>query len=694
MSETASDKNNQKKNYKNWKPNTDSEGVLWLHLDQANSSTNVLNIEVLEELEDILLNFTSHTLPIGIIFVSDKTNGFIAGADVKEFLEVKDSHQAEQHILRGQKIMDSIEALNCPTVALIHGFCMGGGFELALACDYRIADDGPKTRLSLPEVQLGIHPGFGGTVRLPRLIGAPAAMDLMLTGKPLVAKKAKKLGAIDHAVPTRHLKSAAIRTIMERPKKHKPSTLQKLTNHTFVRPLLAKMMRKKVAKKARIEHYPAPYAIIDLWASYFDKPSSMLQHEAKSLAQLVMGDTSQNLIRVFFLRDKLKTLGKGGLVEKPFKTQHVHVIGAGVMGGDIAAWCALQGLQVTLQDRSPEVIGKAIGRAFTLFSRKLHNPLLVTAAMDRLLPDMNGTGIPKADVVIEAIIENIEAKQSLFREIEPRMKKSALLTTNTSSIPLEELCLTLDTPSRLVGLHFFNPVAQMPLIEIVSGKNTDTDIAQKTTEFATQIDRLPIPVKSGPGFLVNRILMPYMLEAVKMKEEGVPADTIDKAALNFGMPMGPLHLADTVGLDICLHVAEILAKDLEVEVPNSLRTMVGTGQLGVKSGQGFYHYKKGKKEKSKKEVDQAPDEEMVDRMMGRMINEAVACLREGVVDNADLLDAGIIFGTGFAPFRGGPLNYANTKGYKKFVERLARLESSHGSMFKPDEGWSALSAAS
>ncbi|MDH3325675.1 MAG: 3-hydroxyacyl-CoA dehydrogenase NAD-binding domain-containing protein [Gammaproteobacteria bacterium] len=677
------------KHYSHWKPLTDAEGILWLHLDQQNSSTNVLCVPVLEELETILVEIKSSHLPSGVVFVSDKESGFIAGADIKEFTVIDNVDQAVKHVQRGQRIMDEIAALKCPTVAMIHGYCMGGGFELALACDYRIVDDGPTTRLSLPEVQLGIHPGFGGTVRLPRLIGAPAAMDIMLTGKPINARKAKKLGMVDYAVPTRQLIPATKKTIMDHPPLHQPTKMQALTNHMLIRPILKQMILKTVAKKARKDHYPAPYAIIDLWAKYFDDPVKMLEEEAKSEARLVIGPTAQNLIRVFFLRETLKALGKTENTNTNFK--HVHVIGAGVMGGDIAAWCALRGFQVTLQDRHEKNIAKVMKRAHKLFSKKMRgNRLGIIDAMDRLQPDIKGLGVPKADVVIEAIVENIEAKQGLYKELESRMKSDALLTTNTSSIPLEVLSTVLKNPERLVGLHFFNPVAQMPLIEIVTANNTSKEVAERTAAFATQIDRLPLPVKSGPGFLVNRILMPYMLEAVRIHEEGVPASVIDKIALQFGMPMGPLALADTVGLDICLSVAGILSKELDVTVPESLKKMVEEGKLGAKSGSGFYEYSEGKQVKPEKTESNVDSHSLQDRMIGRMINESVACLRESVVANKDQLDAGVIFGTGFSPFRGGPLNYAQSEGYQSYQTRLSEMEKNHGTGFKPDSGWEKL----
>jgi len=682
----------QDNNDQHWKPTTDVDGILWLHFDKANSSTNVLSASALDELDNILTQYTTSHLPSGIVFISDKTNGFIAGADIEEFTQLIDQDQALTHIRRGQTIFDRIEALSCPTVALIHGFCLGGGLELALACRYRIADDGVKTKIGLPEVQLGIHPGFGGSVRLPKLIGAPAAMDMMLTGRALDAKRAKRMGVIDYAVPTRQLLTAAKKMIMDNEPAHRPSPLQKLTNSAIIRPILAHFMRKKVSAKALKAHYPAPYALIDLWEKHAGHPKIMMQEEARSVAKLVMDSTAKNLIRVFFLREKLKSLAKPNANDTFEKAQHVHVIGVGIMGADIAAWCALRGLHVTLQDRHEQSIANALQRAHKLFKKKLRDPRLITATMDRLLPDMEGRGVAKADVVIEAIIENVEAKRELYQQLEPQMKPGALLTTNTSSIPLETLSETLTKPGRLVGLHFFNPVAQMPLIEIVTSEQTDEKEAARAAAFAGQIDRLPLPVKSSPGFLVNRILMPYMLEAVRLKEEGVKAELIDQAALNFGMPMGPLHLADTVGLDICVSVADILSEKLDISVPPTLHDMVKQGYLGVKTGKGFYQYKNGKPLQEKLNAQEKIPDELIDRMIGRMVNEAVACLREGVVSDKERLDAGIIFGTGFAPFRGGPLNYASTQGIKDYVDKLNKLEQQHGNLFKADDGWSKLVA--
>lgn len=678
--------------YKHWRVETDQDNIAWLHFDKAGSSANTLGREVVDELDSVLDELETER-PKGLVIVSDKAAGFIAGADIQEFTQIENVEQAREVIRRGQGVINRIERFRFPTVALIHGYCLGGGFELALGCDYRIADDAPSTKIGLPEVRLGIHPGFGGVARLPRLIGAPAAMGLMLSGRAASASAAKKLGMIDYAVPTRHLQAAA-RSMIQKPVKiARASGWKAATNHPLIRPLLAKYLRRQVATKAYPDHYPAPYAMIDLWAKHAGNIKAMLQGEELSLARLVVGDTAQNLIRVFFLQEKLKSLGD----KKLFAPKRVHVIGGGVMGGDIAAWCALRGMQVTVQDRQEATLAQVIKRAAKLYKKKLKKPRLVQEALDRLLPDISGRGVAQADVVIEAIFEDVDAKQGLYRELEPRMKPGALLATNTSSIPLSVLSNCLSDPSRLVGIHFFNPVAMMQLVEIVTAENTDPEVAAKAAAFTRHIDRLPLPVTSTPGFLVNRVLMPYLLEAVVMESEGISAALIDQVALDFGMPMGPIALADTVGLDICLAVADTLSstlyKDRAVEVPAKLRSMVESGKLGKKSGQGFYHYPKSKKGKpeiprTSKGVYRPADLE--DRLMLRMINEAQACLREGVVTDADLLDAGIIFGTGFAPFRGGPMHYVESRGEDGLMKKMCNLHETYGERFKPDESWQSV----
>jgi 3-hydroxyacyl-CoA dehydrogenase/enoyl-CoA hydratase/3-hydroxybutyryl-CoA epimerase len=526
-------------------------------------------------------------------------------------------------------------------------------------------------------------------MRMPRLIGAPAAMDMMLSGRTVNARAAKKMGIVDKITAQRHLKRAAKMLILRRPKKSQPGKFVSLANSAVARPLLAKYLRKQVAKRAPEAHYPAPYALINLWEKYGGDERSMLLEEAVSVAGLMTEGTAQNLVRVFLLQERLKSLGKG----VDFQPQHVHVIGAGIMGGDIAAWCAFKGMTVTLQDREPKFIAPAIKRAHALFKKRLKVPYLVQAAKDRLIPDHKGLGVKNADVVIEAIIENKDAKQALFSQIEPLLKPETILATNTSSIPLDELSETLKQPDRLVGIHFFNPVAKMQLVEIVEGNNTSQENKNKAAKFCRCIDRLPLPVKSSPGFLVNRILMPYLMEAVNLLEEGVPGQVIDKAATDFGMPMGPIFLADTVGLDICLSVAEILGAALGLNVPEALRKKVEAGELGVKSGQGFYQYQNGKKVKSKTATDGSSQqaEDIADRLVLQMLNESIACLREAVIEDKDLLDVGMIFGTGFAPFLGGPMHYMQQRGRQDIIDRLKELEGKYGKQFAADAGWKTVS---
>ncbi len=669
---------------KHWAYEIDDDRIAWLTLDKVGASTNVLSRDVMEQLHETLTELEGQS-PRAVIVRSAKRVGFIAGADIKEFTALDNPDQAYELIRNGQRVMDQLEALPCPTIALINGFALGGGLELALACRYRIVVDDDSARLGLPEVKLGIHPGFGGTVRSTRLLAPTDAMDMMLTGRGLRPRAAKKIGLVDQVVPARHLERAARAMAKSPPKRGRRSAKQRLMNAGPARAALAKVLVKKVAGKAPKQHYPAPYAIIDLWKEYADDPGRMYEEEARSIARLMCTPTSRNLVRVFLLQDRLK--GQGN--KKDFPVERVHVVGAGVMGGDIAAWAAARGLTVTLEDRAPEYIGPAIGRAHKLFKKRLKNPRKVRAAMDRLMPDVRGDGARSADVVIEAIFENVEAKQDLYRRLEPVMKPDAILATNTSSIRLEDLAGALSDPSRLIGLHFFNPVAMMPLLEVISGEGTSEREVAKGLAFARHIDRLPLPCRSAPGFVVNRVLMPYMMEAVAVATEGVPLPAIDRAATDFGMPMGPVELADTVGLDVALSVSQVFAREFGMTVPDRLSSMVERKQLGRKTGRGFYEWKKGKAVKKVNKDYRAPAD-LGDRLILPMLNEAVKLLREGVVEDADLLDAGVIFGTGFAPFTGGPMKYARDRGIGEVTAALSMLASRHGERFEPDEGWSAL----
>lgn len=667
-----------------WKTETSDNHIAWLHFDTPDSAANLLTQAAIKELDDILQAFEKKP-PTAIILLSDKKDSFIFGADIKEFTALDDHEQALAFMLKGHALMNRLAAMPCPTVSMVHGLCFGGGMELSLACDYIIASDDKKTKLGLPEVKLGIHPGYGGTARSIERCGPLSAMNIMLTGRALTARAAKKIKLIDEMVPLRQLQTAAEHFALTAPKRKPLPLLTRLSNTSLVRPLIAAQMRKQVALKAKSEHYPAPYSLIELWKKEAANKKKMLEREAVAVAELATTNTARNLVRVFFLQESLKSQGK----KIKFEAEHVHVIGGGIMGGDIASWCAIQGYSVTVQDQNPAALAKTIKRAQYSFKKKFkRDRRAIRDANDRLMADHRGSGIHRADIVIEAIFEDAEVKRALYESIEPKMKKDALLATNTSSIKLEDLSSCLKKPGRLVGLHFFNPVALMPLVEIIRGAETDEKVVQQALAFAKNIGKLPLAVKSSPGFLVNRILMPYILEAVTMVDEGIAPEVIDKAATDYGMPMGPIELADTVGLDICKSVANILSDALDLSLPNNLKEL-SDKKLGKKTGEGFYKYK-GNKPIKNKNASYTNTQEVQDRLVLRLVNEATACLREGIVEDKDLIDAGVIFGTGFAPFRGGPLEYIRSTGVDQLSTTLASLQTKFGDQFKKDDGWSQV----
>jgi len=669
---------------KHWTTETDESGIVWVRIDKADGNANVLSTEVMTEL-DALLQPLQKAPPRGMVLFSGKQNGFIMGADINEFTSIETPEQAYEVTRRGQSLFNRVEALDCPTVAAINGFALGGGLELAMSFDYRLALANKKPILGLPEVQLGLHPGFGGTVRAVQICGVRPAMQLMLTGKSITVDKGRRIGLIDRIAAEDNWRQACRELIDSNKPKHRPPLLEGILNLGIVRPFIKPMLVKQVASKARKAHYPAPYAMIDLWARHGASPQSGYRAEADSFSRLMCSDTARNLVRVYFLQNKLKSQGS-----KPAtKIVNVHVVGAGVMGGDIAAWCALRGLNVTLQDRGEEFIDPAIQRAHALYAKRVRDERDRAEAVERLQADVDGNGIATADLIIEAIFENPEAKKSLYATLEQRMKRGAVLATNTSSIPLEELRTDLKDPNRFIGLHFFNPVSQLPLVEVVRCADTAQEVLDLGFAFVKGIGKFPLECASSPGFVVNRILAPYMTEAMHLLEAGVGLTTIDNIAVEFGMPMGPIELVDSVGLDVVLHVSKILGANMESPVAKQLTAMVDAGHLGRKSGQGFYRWEAGKAQKPDSDAETAPAD-AEDRLILSMVNEAVACLSDRVVSDADLLDAGVIFGTGFAPFRGGPINYARKRGIRAVVTRLEELAAAHGTRFEPHPGWSNL----
>jgi 3-hydroxyacyl-CoA dehydrogenase / enoyl-CoA hydratase / 3-hydroxybutyryl-CoA epimerase len=669
-----------------WSLHIDGDRVAWLVCDTPGASTNVLSSAVVADLAAQLAEIAA-IRPAGVVIRSAKAGGFIAGADINEFVKIRTTDEAYELVRAGQAVLQTLADLPCPSVAALHGFALGGGLELALACTYRVAADDAKLSLGLPEVLLGIHPGFGGTVRSVQLIGVRPALDLMLKGKPYKGARALAVGLIDELVPPSELLERAKARLLRAPPKATAPFVDKLLNLGPARPFIARQAASALKQSVRRDHYPAPYAILDLWQRHGAAGPESYEAEARSISELMCTPTSRNLVRVFFLQDRLKSLGGKSTAE----FHHVHVIGAGVMGGDIAAWSAFRGMTVTLQDRSEELIRPAMDRAKAFFERRLKDPAAAAAALARLRMDVKGDGVGDSDVVIEAIFENVDAKRALYAQLEPRLKRNAVLATNTSSIRIETLCEKLVDPSRLVGIHFFNPVAQLQLVEIVQGAATEPQVVQNALKFTRKLDKLPLPCKSAPGFVVNRILSPYVNEALFALEGGIPAAVIDRVATAFGMPMGPIELTDVVGLDVSLHVGRVLAEAFKRRVPDILVKLVEQKKLGRKSGQGFYAWRDGKPVKAESPQFVVPPD-LEDRLVLSMLNEAVVCLREGIIQDADLLDAGVIFATGFAPFRGGPLQYAKARGIDNVIARLEELARRYGERFRPDPGWQQLAA--
>ena len=674
--------------FQHWQSTRDGEDIVVLTLDRAGSSVNALSRAVLDELSEIVERL-SFEPPRGVVIRSGK-NGFVVGADIKEFEGFGRAGTVQDALENGQRLFQRLSRLPCPTVAAIHGVCMGGGTELALACRFRVASRDASTRIALPEVKLGIFPGWGGSARLPRLVGAPKALELMLTGRTVGAPEAKAIGLVDRVTSADLLEEAAkelVRHPSGRPLAQR--ALAWATNTWPARQLLAPMFVKQTAAKVRKEHYPAPFALIETWRRGGSSLAQRLKLEARAVAKLAATPTAHNLIRVFFLQERLKGLAGGAA----HGIERVHVVGAGVMGGDIAAWCALRGFEVTLQDREMKYVQPALDRAKTLFEKKLKTPERIAPAQARLKADVEGKGIAAADLLVEAIYENAEAKEALYRDAEPKLGPGALLATNTSSIPLDELRAAVEAPGRFLGLHYFNPVASMPLVEIVRHDRLDAAVEKRALAFCKALDKLPVPVAGTPGFLVNRVLMPYMLEAARAYSEGIPGPVIDKAAKRFGMPMGPIELIDTVGLDVAASVGAELGPFLGLDIPPGLDELAKSGKRGKKDGQGFYAWESGKPKKPEVDPHYVAPEDLEDRLILPLLNEAVACLHDKVVEDADLLDAGVIFGTGFAPFRGGPIQHVRDSGAAALKARLDALARTYGPRFAARPGWDDPSLA-
>ena len=637
-----------------WHLKKHSNGEATLYLDVPGQTQNTLGRPVLDGFEAYLSELEKSP-PEALFIRSRKKSGFMAGADIEE-LSGSSPEELKALIDQGHKALKRLEALPCPTVAVIHGTCLGGGLEVALACDHRVADMGAS--FGFPEVQLGLHPGLGGTERFPKLVEPATALQFMLTGKTINAKKAKQIGLLRDAVPDRHLDAAAV-AAAKTGKKKKDRGFIDGVKHTLEmsspgKRLIASRARKEAGKRFDKEDYPAPFALIDLF-EHETGSDDAFEAEARSFVDLSQTQTSKNLINLFLRREALKREARR---PEGHGISHVHVIGAGTMGADIAMWSAMNGFTVTLQDIDNKVIAKAMGRAHDWMDGKTDRSDDIRDPLDRLIPDPKGDGVRMADLVIEAGPEKAEIKQKIYDGLMDELKPGAIIATNTSSIRLETLAegLPPERTGHFVGLHFFNPVTKMPLVEIVSGETTSQETRDRALAFIEAIDKLPLPVKSAPGFLVNRILTPYLLKAVDLIDEGHKPEEVDAAAEAFGMQQGPVEVADTVGLDICLEVGRVLARELDHigEPPERLVRKVEAGDLGKKTGKGFYVWEDGKPKKEDVETPASDLEDIQERLLAPLYEEVRRVLDEGIVASEDHLDLGAVFGSGFAPFRGGP----------------------------------------
>ncbi|MBI4626786.1 MAG: enoyl-CoA hydratase/isomerase family protein [Verrucomicrobia bacterium] len=673
-----------------------ADGTVILTFDRAGSAANIFDRATLEELDAHFTALENESGLRGLILASAKPKIFIAGADLNTLAQHADDSAALGEIVDlGHRVFTRLGRLPIPSVAAIHGACLGGGLELALACDWRVASTDKATKLGLPETQLGILPAWGGSTRLPKLIGLPQALGLILTGRQIAGAQALKLGVVDEVAHAEYLPDAA-RRLVARGKRRaaRPSWLSRAP----LSALVARRARRETLAKTG-GHYPAPLRAIEVCMRAVGGP---LEHgfalEKAAFLELVRSPECRNLVAVFFLQDRAKKLPSDPGIS-PMAVKRVAVIGAGTMGAGIAQWVSARGYPVRLKDVNPEALARGLHAIEQVYAdavkRRVFTLPEATAGLDRIVPIHTDVPLTGVDLVIEAAIEKLELKQQVFRELEARVGPDTILATNTSALSIDAIAAELARPERVVGLHFFNPVHRMQLVEIVRGPRTSARALDTALQFAKAIGKLPVIAKDSPGFLVNRILLPYLVEAVGLFSEGVPAAAVDRLMLDFGMPMGPLRLCDEVGIDVAQDVAKDLGRRLPDGVPinDTLEKMIAHSWLGRKSGRGFYvHPGRGGREAPNPEtrfLQRARERRtptaaaQLDRMVLIMINEAARVLDERVVDAPEDVDFGMIMGTGWAPFRGGPLRHADTLGAAEIVRRLDGLARDVAPHFAP-----------
>ena len=631
-----------------WSVSVDAKNLCWLTLDVAGKSVNVLTHAVMAELGQILDWLDGQPTIAGLGMLSGKPGGFVYGADIAEFELLKTADDVLQHMQMVHGLFNHIESLGVPTIVGIDGIAVGGGLEIALTFDRLLTTASTKTKLGFPEVNLGILPGYGGSGRAYGRVGTAVATEMMMSGKPLSASAALAAGLIDQTVDDAADLHPTMAAWLTAQNQQKPPRQQR---ETAADQGALDEARAKFLNRLRADHTPAPFAIIDHVARHGHSAAAMSAGEMDIFPDLMVGSASKNLRRLYHLTDTVRKTARGDSAIK-----NLHVVGAGVMGGDIAAVAAMSGLNVTVTDMNQATIGAAIDRAAHLFARRLKSDEKIAAATNRLTADPDGHGAAKADLVIEAVAEKLPVKQAVFAALEQVIKPDAILATNTSAIPLEEIAAALQDPSRLIGLHFFNPVPVLPLVEVIWSQHSNQDLVTRGMQFAGQIGKMPIRCQSAPGFLVNRALLPYMFKAVEAVAAGEDADQIDESLVDFGMPMGPIELCDQVGLDVCLDVGMVLGIAPATEAV--LREKCEAQNLGRKTGTGFYQWDGNRPIRPRAAVDVARMADIAAAMLAPMIEQCQQAVDEGVVDSADSADAGMIFGTGFPGFRGGPLHWS------------------------------------
>ena len=636
------------KDLMHWLANIDEDGIAWLYLQTVGKSVNVLNNAVMTELECLLDRLENKKDLRGVALLSGKKGGFVYGADIHEFETLKTASEVANHMLYVHGLFNRIEALPVPSCVGVDGIAVGGGLEIALTFDRLFITSSSKTKLGFPEVNLGIMPGYGGSGRAYGRIGTKAVLDMMVSGRPIGSIDAIKTGLADELVDKPDDLEKSMREWIIGCNGEKPifTELETAADATAIA-----AAKDKYLKRLRSDHTPAPAAIIEHVENFGHDKSAMSAGEIDVFPNLMVSSASKNLRRVFYLTDAVRKSARG---ESGIK--RMHVVGAGVMGGDIAAIGAMAGLDVTLTDMNEAAIVGAIARAKKLFERRLKSDEKVALALARLRTDLDGNGATDADLIIEAVAEKLEVKQAVFKNLEAVSKASAILATNTSAIPLEDIATALNGPERLIGLHFFNPVPVLPLVEVIWSKYSDPEIVSRGMQFAGQIGKMPVRCKSAPGFLVNRALLPYIFKAIEAVAGGEKADHIDEALVDFGMPMGPIELADQIGLDVCLDVGIVLG------MPPATKALLDekcrTGTIGRKSGSGFYEWDGNRAIRAHQSKDPRVMAAIAKNMLAPMIEECRQAVDENVVDTADSADAGMIFGIGFPGFRGGPLNWS------------------------------------